>query len=123
MIDAADLIVTLAITDWTGTTPLLTDRAASLAKRYVIEATKAQVLRVIYSGRVDPLQINQLASPYELSAAAMLKSLELMGTQIVGTGAASPRVVSSMGASVLPTRDLMIETVDLDPNSGLRGKY
>lgn len=122
-IDAADAIVTLAITDFVGMPPSLTDKAAAMAKRYVIEYTKALVVRVVYAGRVDPSAIGQLASPYEINAAAMLKALELLGSQAIGTGDASPRVLTSMGSSSLPSRDLLIETVDLDPNSGLRGRF
>lgn len=123
MIDAADAIVTLAITDYVGTVPALTDKAAVLSKRYIIEYAKALVIRTIYAGKVDPFAISQAAGPYETNAMNILKALELLGSQAVGTGEASPRVVSSMGASSLPTRDLLVETVDLDPNSGLRGRY
>lgn len=122
MIDAADTYVTLRITDDVGSAPALTDKAASLAKRYIIDYTKAQVIRAVYLGR-DPFAVSQAAGPYEASAKLTLESIDLLGAQAVGTGEASPRVVTSMGSSTLPSRDLLIDTIDLDPNSGYRGRY
>lgn len=122
MIDAADTFVTLRITDVVGASPAASDKAASLAKRYIIELTKAQVLRVVYAGR-DPFQVNAVVGSYEIAAKGYLESIDLLGSQLVGTGEASSRVLTSMGSSTLPVRDLMITDSDLDPNSGLRGRY
>jgi hypothetical protein len=122
MINAADTYVTLRITDSVGTAPNVADKAASLAKRYIIESAKAQVIRVVYLGR-DPFAVSQAASPYEAVAKLQLESIDLLGSQAIGTGEASPRVVTSMGASSFPSRDLLVDTIDLDAGSGLRGRY
>lgn len=119
-IAAADLAVTLKLKDITGSVPAATDAAAPLAKRYVIESAKAAVLRVAYAGR-DPLQIATVVSPYDLLAKTALDSLLLLDSQAVGTGEAASRVMTSLGASGLPTRDLMITDCDLDPSS--RGRF
>jgi hypothetical protein len=119
-IAAADLAVTLKLKDQTGTTPLDTDTAAPLAERYVIESAKAQALRVAYAGR-NPADVDVVVRPYDLLAKTALDALLLLDAQAVGTGEASPRVVTSLGASGLPTRDLLITDVDLDPSS--RGRF
>lgn len=119
-IAGADLAVTLKLRDTTGTTPLVTDAAAPLAKRYIIEIVKAQVLRVAYAGR-DPIQVDTVVKPYELLAKTSLDMLATLDAQAVGTGDASSRVMTSLGASGLPSRDLLITDADLDPSS--RGRF
>lgn len=119
-IAAADLAVTLKLKDITGAVPADTDAAAPIAKRYIIEAAKASVLRVAYAGR-DPVQIATAVSPYDLLAKTALDSLLLLDAQAVGTGDAAPRIVTSLGASSFPSRDLLITDDDLDPSS--RGRF
>ena len=111
-ISTADTIAQLRVADITGTTPAATDRAAVLAKRFIIEWTKEQVIRTVYAGN-DPAKVEAAARPYAASAQALLGELEELGAQAAGTGDASPRVRVS---SELPDRDLMITNDMLDSN-------
>jgi hypothetical protein len=114
-IDNADTIVTLAVLDSTGQPPSNTDRAATLAKRYIIETVKAMVIRTIYVGR-DPAYIAAVAGPYDVMAKANMDAIALMGAQAVGTGEASPLIVGH-----ITSRDLVLESWDLDPD--VRGRF
>jgi hypothetical protein len=109
-ISTADTIASLRVTDVTGANPASSDKAAVLAKRYIIEWTKEQVIRSVYAGN-DIERVDAAAKPFAASAKALLSELELLGSQAVGTGEASSRVrVSSM----LPTRDLIVTDAMLD---------
>jgi hypothetical protein len=122
LIAAADAAVTLRITDAVGNAPALSDKAAGLAKRYIIDWVKAQVLRIVYAGR-DPFQVSAAAKPYDDLAASMLVSIDVLGSQATGTGESSPRVTTSLGTSTLPTRELLITDEDLDMDSGARSRF
>lgn len=119
-ITTADTIIGLLVQDATGTEPLVTDRAAPLAKRYIINSVKAWALRVALAGRRD-IDVDAQAKPYELAAGVVREALVLLGAQAVGTGEPSPRVLTSLATSGLPTRDLLITDADLDPSS--RGRF
>lgn len=122
-ITTADTVVGLRVQDSTGTTPDVTDRAAALAQRYIIEATKAQVMRVVYTGN-DPVQVKAAVEPYEKLAESILASIDAMGEQAAGIGEAASRVVVSTPYTV-PTvyREMVINDDDLDAGSGLRGRF
>lgn len=109
-ISAADTIAQLRVSDVTGALPASSDKAAVLAKRYVIEWTKEQVMRTVYAGN-DPDRVDAAARPYAISAKSMLNELEILGSQAAGSGDASPRV---RVASMLPVRDLIIRDDMLD---------
>lgn len=121
-ISTADTMVTLKVEDLVGEMPTLTDRAAPIAVRYVIEWTKAAVIRVVYAGR-DPAVINAAAGPYDALVKSLSDMLVVLGEQAIGTGESSPRVMTSTDETGLPHRDLVITDVDLDPSSGRRGRW
>lgn len=112
-ISTADVIVQLRVADVTGTIPAAADKAAVLAKRYIIEWTKEQVMRTVYAGN-DPSRVDAAANPYRFSAKAMLADLETLGAQAAGAGEGSPRV---RVFSELPDRDLMVTDDQLDIGS------
>jgi hypothetical protein len=115
-IAAADLAVTLKLKDTTGGAPAATDAAAKLAKRYVIESAKAQVLRVAYAGAIPPTSTSRWRRTSCSRRRSSMRS-HCSDSQAIGTGDAAPRVTTSLGASGLPTRDLLITDCDLDPSS------
>jgi len=121
-IATADTIVTLQIKDLVGQAPSITDAAAPIAVRYIIEWTKAQVVRVAYAGR-DPNLINAAASPYDALAKSFHDSIDALGAQAEGTGESSPLVVTSTDETGLPERALIITNRDLDACSGRRGRW
>jgi hypothetical protein len=112
-ITTADTIVSLRVTDVTGTNPALSDKAAVLAKRYIVDWVKEQVIRTVYTGN-DVNRVEAAAKPFAVSAAALLKSIEDLGAQAVGTGEAAPR---TRVASLLPQRDLVVTDSMLEPGS------
>jgi hypothetical protein len=123
-IDMADTIVTLRITDTTGQAPALSDRAAPLAKRFIIETAKGIVVRLVYAGR-DPNFIAASAGPYDVMAKTAIDAIGLLGSQAIGTGEAAPMVSGHM-----TSRPLIIESWDLDGDHGCsaywpgdRGRY
>lgn len=114
-IATADTMITLVVQDFVGTPPSITDKAAGLAKRYIIEWVKAWVIRVALAGR-NPVDVAAVAGPYADLAAQVRLALVDLGAQAVGTGESSPRVLASM-----TTRDLLLTDCDLDPAS--RGRF
>jgi hypothetical protein len=117
LIDTADTVITLRIIDNVGQSPELTDKAAAIAKRYILNYVLAVVTRIVYAGN-DPVQIGQAAAPYEAAAKVLLDSIDVLGAQAIGTGDASPTTLGNM-----TTRSLMLCDDDLDPNCGRRGRW
>lgn len=124
LIDEADTIVTLRITDDVGQSPALSDKAAAIAKRFIVNYVKAEVIRLIYIGR-DPAYVTSIAQPFIDSAARLLEYIDALGTQAIGTGESSPAVTGHMTA-----RPLVVESWDLDGQHGCsaywrgdRGRY
>jgi hypothetical protein len=111
-ITTADTIVTLRITDDVAESPSASDKAAVMARRYIIDWVKAMVLRIVYGGN-DARQVSAAASPYEASAAAMLVAIDNLGLQAVGTGASSPQLQTSAPS----TRELVLNDDDLDASA------
>src|SRR4051812_27297037 len=62
-ITTADVVITLRVKDSTGVVPEAADAAAPLAKRYIIEWVKGQVMRVVYTGN-DPRDVDGAAKPF-----------------------------------------------------------
>lgn len=112
----ADTIISMKVQDITGAVPAADDKAAVLAKRYIVEWVKAQVIRVVYAGN-DPQQVRTAAEPYETNAASTLESLVAMGAQAVGTGEAASRVFTPY---TTPQRDLIIRDEQLDDDEAYR---
>lgn len=115
-ITTADAIITMKVQDITGAVPAVTDKAAVLAKRFVIEWVKAQVIRTAYAGN-DPLSVRAAAQPYEENAKSIRDDLELLGSQAAGTGEAQSRVAVPY---TTPQRDLMIRDEQLDDDEAHR---
>jgi hypothetical protein len=116
-IDTADTIVTLRVRDNVGTDPANTDRAAPIARRYILNYVLAIVTRIVYAGN-DAVQVNAMAAAYDVAAKTLLDSITALGEQAIGTGTAAPEVLGNM-----TTRSLMLCDADLDPRSGLRGRW
>lgn len=112
-ISTADDIVRLHVVDVSGASPASTDSAARLAKTYIKEWVKAQVIRTAYAGN-DSAAIDQASRPYSDTAKLVLKAIDDMGSQAAGAGAASSRVSVS---SMLPDRELIITDDMLDIDS------
>lgn len=119
MITAADLMVTVAVQNASGSLPNTADRLAPLAKRVIIEQVKGQVVRVVYAGNA-PADVASAAAPYETLAKTMLTSITDLQTQAVGVGDPPNRVVSS---SIVPTRELLVADTDLGRRGYERGQY
>lgn len=118
MITVADTVVTLRVIQTTGVEPTADDRAADIARRYIIERVKAQVLRIVYTGN-DPVSVNAAVGPYDQSASEALKAIEQLGLQAVDTGDAAPRVLTP-DTSAAATREMIITADDLDAGSNRR---
>lgn len=110
MITTADTVVGLRVLDITGTNPAAEDKAAVLAKRYIIDWVKAQVLRIVYTGN-DPIQVDAAAKPYADLARATLESIELLGEQAAGPGDAAPRIAYSTNPA---DRELLVTDEQLN---------
>jgi hypothetical protein len=106
----ADAIVTMKVLDVTGTAPALTDKAAALARRYVIAWVKRWVMSIVYTGN-DPERLAQALKPYSDVVTEIWDAILLLGAQAVGTGAAASRVIAT---SPYPTRDLIVTDAELD---------
>lgn len=115
-ITTADTIVGMKVQDITGTAPLLTDKAAVLAKRYIIEWVKAQVYRAAFAGN-DIAVVNAAAAPFDSSAKLLLETLTEMGTQIVGVGEPGNRVRVPYEVA---ERALLVTGEQLDGDEGYR---
>lgn len=116
LITTADTIVTLQVQDVTGGAPASTDRAADLAKRYIIDWVKAQIIRIVYAGN-DAAAVAAAASPYDASIKAIGVALEQLGAQSIGTGAAAARVSVPY---TTPQRDLLVTDEQLDNDESFR---
>lgn len=112
-ISTYDTIAELRVRDVAGSNPAAGDKASVLAKRYIIEATKAEVIRTVYIGN-DVERVEQAVRPHAASARAFLAELESMGSQAVGTGEASSRVRTESSTS---QRGLLVTDEQLDTGS------
>lgn len=112
LIDEADTIVTLRITDDVGTSPALSDKAAKIAKRFIINYVKGQVLLLLYVGK-DPAYVASISQPYIDSATRLLEYIDAIGAQAIGTGESSAATMGHM-----TSRPLIIESWDLDGQRG-----
>jgi hypothetical protein len=115
-ISTADDIVRLHLIDETGTLPAASDSAARLAKTYIREWVKAQVIRAAYAGN-DSTAIDAASRPYADLAKQVLKELDDMGSQAVGPGSASPGVGV---AYTVPNRELAVTDDELDMDDNFR---
>lgn len=118
-ISDADTFIDLVVIDVTGVAPQVADKAARLAKRYIIANVKDRVIEAVSIGsRMTVSDLTLLRQ--NSSAKELLQAIRDLGEQAVGTGDAAPRV--AVPYTTAP-RDLLIDTTDLDPNSGLRGRF
>lgn len=109
-ISVADIVVQLKVIDITGGIPALTDAAAPLAKIYIKEWVKYQVVRTVYAGQ-DPVALAAAAKPYSDMADSIFVALDTMGSQAIGVGTAAPRTAV---AYTVPDRGLMVTDDELD---------
>lgn len=115
-ISTADDIVRLHIQDATGQVPALSDAAVRIVKTYIKEWTKSQVVRSVYAGR-DPTAVTAASQPYRDLATQILKDIDVMGLQVVGPGAESPKIAV---AYVTPVRELAVTDDELDMDNNFR---
>lgn len=115
-ISTADDIVRLHLVDLTGGTPAVTDAAARLAKTFIRAWVVAQVMRVVYAGN-DASAVDQASRPYSDTAKTILKELDSMGLQAIGTGEASASIAV---AYTLPDRELAVTDDELDMDNSYR---
>lgn len=116
LITTADTIISMRVEDITGAVPAAADKAAVLAKRYIVEWVKAQVVRIVYAGN-DPAQVRQAAEAYEVNATSTSEALVALGAQAAGTGEASSRVAVPY---TTPQRELIIRDEQLDDDDAYR---
>ncbi len=115
-IAAHDVVVTLVVQRAAAVVPAATDQAAPLAKRYIIAAVEAQVVRAVYAGN-DPERVAAAAKAYQDQADFLLEEIRKLGSQMTGTGQVSNRVrVPDMTAP----RDLLVTDDVLGPNATLQ---
>lgn len=115
-ISTGDDLVRLHLVDSTGGVPAVTDAAARLAKTFIRAWVVAQVTRVVYAGN-DASAVDQASRPYSDTAKAVLKELDAMGLQAIGTGEASAQIAV---AYTLPDRELAITDAELDMDNSFR---
>lgn len=115
-ISVADSIVRLQLVDETGSEPAASDAAAPLAKVYIKEWVKSQVVRAAYIGN-DPIAVQAAAKPFSDTADLVLKQLNEMGSQAIGTGAESPSIAV---AYTVPQRELTVTDDELDMDDSYR---
>lgn len=108
-ITAHDVYVTLQVERSAGVSAAASDKAAPLARRYVIVATVADVVRAAYAGR-DPLQVKAAADPYDAQAKQLLDAIRDLGAQAASNGSTAGRVI---GTDVSASRDLLVRDDDL----------
>lgn len=105
VITEADVIVSERVERNTLTTPALADKAAPIARRFIINYVLAWVMRIVYAGQ-DATIVAQAAAPYEAAADRSLAALDLLGSQAAGTGEGTFERVRYQVVS--PTRELLI---------------
>ena len=121
LITTADALITLKVIDVTGTTPDDTDRAAVLAKRYIIDWVKAQVVRIVYAGN-DPEDVARAAAAYDANVTLILEAFTQLGEQAAGDGlAASSRVVAADNST--DPREFLLTDDDLDGGSSRTRRF
>lgn len=114
-ISTADSVVSLHLVDSAGQQPALTDAAARIVKTYIRNWVKAEIVKTVYAGQ-DPLSIKTAAAAYSDTADMLLKELDDMGSQAVGTGLESPRIGV---AYTLPNRDLVVTDDELGDSDSM----
>lgn len=117
-IDTADAIVTMKVLDVTGVAPQVADKAALLAKEYVIARAVARTLAVVYAGRVGPGEINPAAG-YFAAATELLNGIALLGEQATGLGTVAPTI----GVAMSDARELLISDAELDGGVNRERRY
>jgi hypothetical protein len=100
-ISDADAVVTLTLSQATGTFPSATDDTARLASRFIIDSVLGRIIRLVYTGN-DPADVASAARPYEDSAASILSKLEAL------TPKASLRAIGWAGAPSGSTHNVVV---------------
>jgi hypothetical protein len=108
-IETADALISMNVQDVTGVAPQLADKAALLAKEYIIARAVARVLAVVYAGRIGAGDVSPAAG-YFAASEELRKGILALGEQAVGLGTVGPAIGVSMPAD----RELLICNADLD---------
>lgn len=108
LIDAADTIAQLEVTEAIGKEPNSFSPGAVLAVKYVKEQVKAQIIRMIYAGN-DPRDLAMATAPYDQIAETYRTAIQRLGTQgSTDLGVPVPRVRGQSSE-----RDLLFEDTSL----------
>jgi hypothetical protein len=102
----ADAIVSLRVRVATKGRPAAGDTGWQLAKRYVIESAKSQVMNVVYAGN-DPRTLADAVKPYREMMAELLASIDGLAPTPVEQN-------TRMLTDDAPTRALIVTDRDLD---------
>lgn len=114
-IDTADAIISVQLLDISGLAPTLADRLHGLAKDYIIEYVKEQVIRTVYAGN-DPLKVKQATDGYAANQVLLVTTISSFKEQATGDAL---NLMESVGVSFeTPTRDFLITD---DMLGGLNG--
>ncbi len=108
LIDAADTIAQLEVTEAIGKEPNSFSPGAVLAVKYVKEQVKAQIIRMIYAGN-DPRDLNAATAPYDQIAETYRAAIQRLGTQ----GSQEPGVPVARVRGQTSQRDLLFEDTSL----------
>jgi hypothetical protein len=93
-ISAQDAIAKLHVELAAAVAPQITDAAAPLAKRYIVEATKASAMRVLYAGQ-DPKSVEAAAAPFQNEAERLLGEIDKLGKLATGDDPSASRAIAS----------------------------
>jgi hypothetical protein len=118
-ISDADAYIDGVVVDATTKAPEIADRIAQLPRRYIIDTVLVRIYRAAFAGR-NPADIAALVDGF--NPGAIVEQI----TALVIEAVALETLAESRTVSVPYTtasRDLLIDTPDLDPNSGLRGRF
>jgi hypothetical protein len=84
-ISTADATISLRVYAVTGTWPDPTDKAAPIARQYIISWVKGKVMQAIYAGRADE-QVKAVSVHYFETATDLLEAIADLGAQATGEG-------------------------------------
>lgn len=90
-ITAADVIAQLRVEASSGAPADPAAKAAPLAKQYIREYVKAQVIRTVYAGQ-DPRDVDEAAAAFESDRDRLYDDLGKLGSQLEGQGPSVARV-------------------------------
>lgn len=121
-INDADTYIDTVVSDVVTQAPGLADTASQLAKRYIIDEVILRVYRANYAGKVSPAVLVDLTEG--LGGAGILERLQVLLTAALAVEASAALLESRVLVSYEEApRSLVVDTTDLDPDSGYRGRW